>query len=107
MGLELGQNNAAWMLEHNFLPKLEPDSIKIALDLYKSSAAQDMQVSTTSLLAIGDIYFYGRGIPKNWNQSAAVYRHAEHQKSSRGAFNLGFMYEFGAGLPKDVQMAKR
>ncbi|GMH46075.1 hypothetical protein BSKO_14039 [Bryopsis sp. KO-2023] len=103
MGLELGQSNAAWMLEHNFVVG-SSDSIQLALQLYKGSAEQD---TTGALLSIGDIYFYGRGIEKNWDQSAAVYRQAEKKRSARAAFNLGFMYEYGAGVPKDLHMARR
>lgn len=104
MGFELGQSNAAWMLEHNFLPGLEQDSTRIALELYRASASQGI---LSSLLAIGDIYYYGRGIPKNWKESALMYQQAESGKHTIGAFNLGFMYEFGAGVPKDLLIAKR
>lgn len=104
MGLELGQSNAAWMLEHGFAPGNISDNVRMALGLYKSSAEQE---NTNSLLAVGDIFYYGRGIPKDWNRSSGVYQLAEKQKSSRAAFNLGFMYQYGAGLPQDLKLAKR
>lgn len=104
MGLELGQSNAAWMLEHGFGPGHLPQSVHMALGLYKWSAEQE---NTNSLLAVGDIFFYGRGIQKDWNRSSGVYQLAEKQKSSRAAFNLGFMHQYGAGVPKDPHLAKR
>lgn len=72
--------------------------------LYKGSSDQE---TTGALLSIGDIYYYGRGIEKNWDQSAAVYMQAEKRKSARGAFNLGYMYQYGAGVPQDLHMARR
>ena len=104
MGLELGQSNAAWMLEHGLGPGHLSQNIHMALGLYKWSAEQE---NTNSLLAVGDIFYYGRGIEKDWNRSSGVYQLAEKQKSSRAAYNLGFMYQFGTGLPKDHHLAKR
>lgn len=80
------------------------DNIHLALKMYKWSAEQE---NTNSLLAVGDVFYYGRGIEKDWTRSSGIYQLAEKQKSSRAAFNLGFMHQFGAGLPKDLHLAKR
>ncbi|CAD7697687.1 unnamed protein product [Ostreobium quekettii] len=104
MGLELGQSNAAWMLEHGLGPGSQRENILLALELYKSSAEQD---NKEALLSIGDIYYYGRGVEKDWRQAAAVYRQAFEKRNARAAFNLGYMHQYGAGLPQDLHLAKR
>eukprot|EP00210_Caulerpa_lentillifera_P007515 g7181.t1 len=104
MGLELGQSNAAWMLEHGLAPGRLSENIQLALKLYKWSAEQE---NTNSLLAVGDVFYYGIGLEKDWKKSSGIYQLAEKQKSSRAAFNLGFMYQYGAGLPKDLHLARR
>ena len=104
MGLELGQSNAAWMLEHGLGPGSQKENILLALQLYKSSSEQDYK---ESLLSIGDIHYYGRGVDKDWKEAAAVYRQAYNKKNARAAYNLGYMHEYGAGLPQDLHLAKR
>jgi len=104
MGLELGQSNAAWMLEHGWGPGSEKDNILLALQLYRGAAEQD---NKEALLSIGDIHYYGRGVEKDWRHAAAVYRQASDKRNARAAFNLGFMHQYGAGLPQDLHLAKR
>ena len=69
MGYEYGQSNAAWMLEHGLGPGQVSQNIHMALGLYKWSAEQE---NTNSLLAVGDIFYYGRGIEKDWKRSSAI-----------------------------------
>jgi TPR repeat protein len=36
-----------------------------------------------------------------------MYNEAGKHNSAQALFNLGFMHQFGAGLPKDAHLAKR
>ncbi|KAG2433559.1 hypothetical protein HYH02_012676 [Chlamydomonas schloesseri] len=102
LGMEVAQSNAAWMLERGYAPGL--GASELAFSLYKQSAAQS---NIHSLLCMGDAYFYGRGVGQDWVRSAALYYEAYQDRSAEAMFNLGFMHEFGVGVPQDLQLAKR
>ncbi|PNW85669.1 hypothetical protein CHLRE_03g197400v5 [Chlamydomonas reinhardtii] len=102
LGMEVAQSNAAWMLERGYAPGL--GASELAFSLYKQSAAQS---NVHSLLCMGDSYFYGRGVEQDWVRSAALYYEAYQERSAEAMFNLGFMHEFGVGVPQDLQLAKR
>ncbi|KXZ44261.1 hypothetical protein GPECTOR_70g492 [Gonium pectorale] len=102
LGLEVAQSNAAWMLERGYVPGANASSL--AFSLYKQSAAQD---NVHSLLCMGDAYFYGRGVEQDWIRSAAIYYEAYQERSPEAMFNLGFMHEFGVGVPRDLHLAER
>ncbi len=56
MGLELGQSNAAWMMERAY-GHAGPNAASVAYSLYRRSAEQG---NVASLLLMGDSYFYGQ-----------------------------------------------
>lgn len=104
LGVEVAQSNAAWMLERGYAVAPTPASSALSFSLYRQSAAQG---NVASLLSLGDAYFYGRGVEQDWVRSAAVYYEAYQERSAEAMFNLGFMHEFGVGVPKDLQLALR
>lgn len=103
MGIELGQSNAAWILEKSYRHTGQA-AAATALLLSKRSAQQG---NVQSLINMGDAYFYGAGVEQDWVRSAAIYYDAYQERSAEAMFNLGFMHEFGAGVPKDLQLARR
>lgn len=56
---------------------------------------------------MGDAFFYGSGVPQDWRRAAALYSEAYGERSAEAMFNLGFMHEFGAGVPGDTLLARR
>ena len=103
MGSELGQSNAAWMLTHGY-GYSGPYAAQLAITLYQRAAEQG---NHEALLQIGDSYYYGRGVPRDWSYAAQVYGEASKHRIALASYNLGFMHEYGAGLPQDLHLAKR
>ncbi|GIM17274.1 hypothetical protein Vretimale_19814 [Volvox reticuliferus] len=102
LGLEMAQSNAAWILDRGLV--FGANSSELAVALYQQSASQS---NVHSLLCLGDAYFYGKGVKQDWVRSAAIYYEAYQERSPEAMFNLGFMHEFGAGVPKDLKLAKK
>lgn len=103
LGMELGQSNAAWMLMHGY-GYTGPYAAQLAISLYKKAAAQG---NHEALLQVGDSYYYGRGVPRDWHRAAQMYAEASQHRVAQALYNLGFMHEYGAGLPQDHHLAKR
>ncbi|KAL4449404.1 hypothetical protein ABPG77_007048 [Micractinium sp. CCAP 211/92] len=104
MGVEAGQSNAAWMLTEGYGYEGGAEAGRAALLLYKRSAAQG---NHGALLRIGDSYWYGKGVARDWRRAAQMYHEAGRHASAQALFNQGFMHQFGAGLDRDLHLAKR
>jgi len=86
-GMEVAQTNAAYLLQHGSnvdfdvisfedgqrIVSSEIDSQRQAIKFHKYAAEQG---NMASLLAIGDIYFYGYGVPVNKEKAGEAYRRA-------------------------------
>jgi hypothetical protein len=53
----------------------------------------------------GDIYYYGRGVPKKYDEALRWYRKAADQGNVRAQYMIGYMYDVGQGLPQDYTEA--
>lgn len=104
MGLEVGQSNAAFLLERRTAQPEHNQSLSAALHYHQHAADQG---NLNSLLRIGDAHYYGRGTAVDLNKSVAVYRQATQLRSAQAMFNLALMHEHGWGLDKDLHLAKR
>lgn len=40
------------------------------------------------------------GVEQDWVRASAIYYEAYKERSAEAMFNLGFMHEFGAGVPQ-------
>lgn len=58
------------------------------------------QGNVDALLQLGDSHWYGRGAERDWARAAQLYQTASKYRNAQALFNLGFMHEFGAGLPQ-------
>jgi len=104
MGLEIGQSNAAYLLER--LGRRGDNHSAARAVYYHQLAANQGHVD--ALLRIGDAHFYGFGVSQNLNKSFAVYHQASNLHNAQAMFNLGIMYEHGWGCPeKDFILARR
>ena len=112
MGLEVGQSNAAYLLERRKDRAVAEQeggsntSLSLSSALHYHQCAAD-QGNMNSLLRVGDAHYYGRGTPVDLTKSVAVYRQATQLRSAQAMFNLGVMHEHGWGLSKDLHLAKR
>lgn len=130
-GFELGQSNAAWMLDRGYgqeqapqaqqqqqtaaagsspggqavAPSLPP-ALLLRVSLYRASADQG---NVHSLLQLGDAYYYGRGVPRGRDvvRAAAIYYDAFTERSAEAMFNLGLCHQLGCGVPQDLDLARR
>lgn len=145
-GMEAAQTNAAYVLQHGAIVDFDPvtfgdgqriasaeiDNQRQVIKFHKYAAEQG---NMGSLLAIGDIYFYGYGVPVDREKAGKAYRRAAEiaggkkmddstlaggrQKNKKedsmtppiavayAYFNLGIMHQLGIGLPQDLHLAKR
>jgi SEL1 protein len=104
-GSEPGQSNAAWMLTEGYGPSgAAAVCAARALALHRRSADQG---NVAALLSVGDGYWYGRGAVRDWLRAAHVYEEAGKHRSAQALFNLGYMHAVGAGVPRDLHLAKR
>lgn len=81
-----------------------PHAAQLAISMYKKAAAQG---NHEALLQVGDSYYYGKGVPRDWTRAAQMYTEASQHRVAQASYNLGFMHEYGAGLPQDLHLAKR
>ena len=56
---------------------------------------------------IGLMYFKGRGVPQDYQETMRWYRLAAEQGFAQAQYNLGVMYVKGEGVPKDYKEAER
>ncbi|KAM9960856.1 hypothetical protein ACTFIW_010012 [Dictyostelium discoideum] len=137
MGIEAAQFNAAWMYDkryglseyYNSNEEIEETTngidnndnndknsiyinnlfndeffIQQALRLFYYSAEQQ---NALSHIKIGDYFYYGVGVEKNLESSAESYQIAANLYHPQGLFNLGYLYQWGQGVPQDLYLAKR
>ena len=79
---------------------------KDALRLFILSAEQG---NNEARVKIGDYYYYAVGgvDSPDYQQAAHHYRVASESHNTQAMFNLGYMHEYGIGLPRDFHLAKR
>lgn len=75
-----------------------------AFELYKLASQQG---SAEAALKIGDFYYYGTGIQRDYNRSVQFYHLAAGVNHAQARYNLGFMYQYGLGVPQDFHLAQR
>ena len=52
---------------------------------------------------LGDCYFYGKGVERNYTKAAEWYTKAAEQKNAEGQVNLGECYQHGLGVEQDTE----
>lgn len=75
-----------------------------ALRYYRKAAAMGC---FTAQHRIGDLYYYGRGVPQDFIESFRWYKMAEQNGSTRAVRSLAFAFENGHGVKVDRNEASR
>jgi len=103
-GYDTAQLNAAYLLENVESPFNKTETEFSALLNWMRAANQGY---LEAKLKVGDYYYYGLGVESDMTKAVNYYLLAEQMSSAQAMFNLGYMYENGQGLPKDLHLAKR
>lgn len=57
-------------------------------------------------ISVGDIYNFGKGVPKDYSEAVTWYRKSAEQGDAVGQSKLGMMYDIGRGVPLDFTQAE-
>ncbi|BAF11525.1 eRAD-associated E3 ubiquitin-protein ligase component HRD3 precursor [Oryza sativa Japonica Group] len=113
LGYEVAQSNAAWILDRYGDESICMGESGFCTDMERHLRAHALwwqaseQGNEHAALLIGDAYYYGRGVGRDYERAAEAYMHAQSQSNAQAMFNLGYMHEHGHGLPLDLHLAKR
>lgn len=110
MGYESAQNNVAFILDQDkqrvrlpgYDAPVNQTLAKISLEYWEKSAAQHVLDSN---IKAADYHFKGLGTEVDHKKAAELYLSSD--SSSLALWNVGWMYEYGLGLPIDLNLAKR
>ena len=80
-----------------------PKNYGVAFNWYSKISAN--KKSGTALRRIGDIYDYGYGRPKNPSMAVVYYQKSADKNNAKGQVSLGYMYENGKGVTKNLDVA--
>lgn len=94
------------MLDRNEVNELfeEAEVHNRAFMYWSRSAAQGYSIARVKL---GDYHYYGLGTKIDYEMAVNQYRLASDNQNAQALFNLGYMYEKGLGLKRDIYLAKR
>lgn len=113
LGYEVAQSNAAWILDKYGEQSMCMGESGFCTDAERHQCAHSLwwqaseQGNEHAALLIGDAYYYGRGIERDYDRAADAYMRAKFQSNAQAMFNLGYMHEHGQGIPLDLHLAKR
>ena len=74
------------------------EELKFDIEWLKNDAEQGV---AKAQWALGALYRYGQGVPKDDAEAVKWYRKAAEQGDADGQLNLGHMYSGGYGVPED------
>ncbi|KAJ9162526.1 hypothetical protein P3X46_022291 [Hevea brasiliensis] len=113
LGYEIAQSNAAWILDKYEEHSMCMGESGFCTDTQRHQRAfsfwwqASKQGNEHAALRIGDAYYYGQGMERDYERAAEAYMHAKSQSNAQAMFNLGYMHEHGQGLPFDLHLAQR
>ncbi|XP_010416167.1 PREDICTED: ERAD-associated E3 ubiquitin-protein ligase component HRD3A-like [Camelina sativa] len=112
LGYEVAQSNAAWIL-HKYGEKSMCMGVSgFCMDKERHERAHDLwlraskQGNDYAALLVGDAYYYGRGKERDFVRATEAYMYATSLSNAQAMFNLGYMHEYGQGIPYDLNLAK-
>ncbi len=80
----------------------EPQATQLLEELRKNGAKDEADAQ----FHLGEIYFAGWGVKKNYEEAVKWWRLAATHGSAGAQNGLGVMYEYGLGLSQDYSQAK-
>ena len=95
-----------WVMRMNMENSDKKDKVK-AKGYYKRSCKGK---SAEGCYKVGNFYFYGKNIPKNYSKAVYYYRKSCSMSGAgvaKGCNNLGVLYSQGKGVKKDKVYAEK
>jgi len=77
----------------------------VALALVGALMVWSMLFSADSQYELGDVYYFGRGVAKNYAEAVKWYKKAAERGHAGAQNDLGWMYQKGLGVPTDYAEA--
>ena len=78
-----------------------PKKPSASVDNSEARAAREQNAQGAALVATGEKYLYGRGVPQNCERAISYLRKASDIGNAKGSSHLGAMYATGQCLPMD------
>ena len=94
--------HVAWAGFEEGQDAFESGDIQLAIQEWEKAAEAD---DVNSLFALGLLYRYGRGVPRDSKRAAQWYQRAADAHHPVAQFNLGVMYRKGEGVPRSYREA--
>uniref|UniRef100_K3X201 Uncharacterized protein n=1 Tax=Globisporangium ultimum (strain ATCC 200006 / CBS 805.95 / DAOM BR144) TaxID=431595 RepID=K3X201_GLOUD len=105
-GYPVATSNLAFLYDQKLLASADLESGKRALQYLQLASLQNGDQET--LVRIGDYHFYGlAGLPPDSHEAIRWYSRASAEEVADGAYNVGHMYEYGIGVPVNLERAER
>jgi TPR repeat protein len=83
---------------------IEP--VREGLDAAVQTAVPKIERSVATVEAlVGDVYYYGHGVQRDYVEAARLYRRAAAKGNGMAQSNLGDIYFYGRGAPQDFAEA--
>lgn len=79
----------------------KPKKPSATVDNSEARAAREQSAQGAALVATGEKYLYGRGVPQNCERAISYLRKASDMGNAKGSSHLGAMYATGQCLPMD------
>ncbi|EPY52570.1 hypothetical protein SPOG_01890 [Schizosaccharomyces cryophilus OY26] len=119
MGYSIAETNAAYLVDGNkylinslkryLYPEISGEeslSDDFAYEFYARAAAQG---DADAILKLGDYFYYGIGVQKDYEKAYKYYEIASEKGGATGMalWNMAYMHEYGRGRERDTHIAKR
>ncbi len=93
-----------WISEDGTKEELDQVN-RLVKESIESLREQAEQGNTYAQCILGELFYLGLHVPKDYVQSAEWYRKAAEQGNAIGSLNMGDLYAEGSGVPKDYTQA--
>ncbi len=91
----IAQYYSGWCFENDKTTISKAEASRIALDWYQKSAVQEY---VPAMVAIGSMYFAGKGITQDYKEGIKWYKKAADKGNPQAQAALGLAYEKGLGV---------
>jgi len=106
-GVEVAQSNCAWLFFKGvgLDPPVNRTLRLAAVRRMLERAAQ--QGGADAMLRLADMDWYGHGRPRNVTSAVERYRVAASRRSQQASYAMGYLYQFGIGVERNLTLARR
>ena len=77
------------------------------IELFKQCKKSADKGNAVDADKVGDMYFYGRGVEKNYKKAVIYFTNSSKKGNVEGQWNLAYMYQYGLGVAQNYDVAKK